>query len=107
MRKVESGGETHPNYAVGDSGRSIGPYQISYGYWLDAVRQTFRLREGTWLMCIFPSYAEKVILSYWRHYAPPNATWEHLARIHNGGPNGPRRPETVAYWRKVSKHLFN
>ncbi len=107
MKKVETGGTRHPNYAVGDNGRSIGPYQITYDYWLDAARETLQLREGTWSMCVIPSYAEKVILSYWKKYASKDATWEHLARIHNGGPHGYKKQETVKYWQKVSKHLFN
>ena len=107
MRKVETGGTLHPNYAVGDDGRSIGPYQITYDYWLDAARETLQLREGTWSMCVIPSYAEKVILSYWKKYASAEASWEHLARIHNGGPNGYKKQETAKYWQKVSKHLFN
>ena len=106
MKTVESGGEAFPTYAVGDEGRSIGPYQISYGYWLDATRQTFELKQGTWAMCVFDEYAEKVILAYWLKYAPPSASWEQLARIHNGGPNGHGRRETAKYWREVSKHLF-
>ena len=32
-------------------------------------------------------------------------TDEDIARIHNGGPNGYRKPETEAYWNKVKKNL--
>ena len=104
MRKVESGGEKTP-WAVGDSGRSLGPYQITYGYWLDAVRHTPALKEGTWPMVVDRRYAEAIMHSYWKKYAPLNATWEQLARIHNGGPKGHGRPETAKYWRKVCTYL--
>jgi len=104
MRQVESGGEGTP-WAVGDSGRSLGPYQITYGYWLDAVRHTPELKEGTWPMVVDRTYAEAIMHSYWKKHAPLNATWEQLARIHNGGPKGHGRPETAQYWRKVCAHL--
>ena len=44
------------------------------------------------------------------HYATQsrlgrNATNEDIARIHNGGPNGWRNPNTEGYWRKVSAAL--
>ena len=45
-----------------------------------------------------------------KHYAtearlghPP--TNEDLARIHNGGPDGYKKPATVGYWQKVQSHL--
>ena len=41
--EVESGGDIN---AVGDSGRSIGPFQIQRGYWEDAVQQDSSLTEG-------------------------------------------------------------
>jgi hypothetical protein len=104
MRQVESGGENTP-WAVGDSGRSLGPYRISYGYWLDAVRHTSVLKEGTWPMVVDRSYAEAVIHSYWSKYAALNATWEQLARIHNGGPKGHGRPETAKYWRRICEYI--
>lgn len=103
IRQVESGGELTP-YAVGDNGRSIGPYQISYGYWLDAYRADNSI-GGTWAMVVDGNYAEQVILAYWNRHAPKNATWEVLARIHNGGPSGHSKPETQRYWERVVKYL--
>lgn len=32
-------------------------------------------------------------------------TDEDIARIHNGGPNGYREANTVAYWRRVQSQL--
>jgi len=57
--------------------------------------------------------ARACIEAYWNHYgtryshitgASPDA--EVLARIHNGGPDGWRKPETMVYWRKVREALF-
>ena len=56
-------------------------------------------------MVVDRTYAEAIMHSYWKKYAPLNATWEQLARIHNGGPKGHGRPETAKYWRKVCAHL--
>ena len=36
IQKVETGGETNPESAVGDGGKAIGPYQIHESYWQDA-----------------------------------------------------------------------
>jgi len=51
---------------------------------------------------------EKMMYIYWRawgiHYQKKTGkpvTMEVLARIHNGGPIGWKKPETVSYWCKV------
>ncbi len=36
IRFVETGAMVQPQDAVGDGGRSIGPYQISRAYWADS-----------------------------------------------------------------------
>tara|TARA_R100000479_G_scaffold147203_1_gene82685 strand:+ start:202 stop:606 length:405 start_codon:yes stop_codon:yes gene_type:complete len=104
IRLVESGGEYYAPYAVGDSGRSIGPYQISFGYWIDAYNYDPDL-DGTWAMCVDQTYAEQVMMQYWQRHAPKDATWEVLARIHNGGPNGYHKAETQQYWKRVVRYL--
>ena len=43
IMEVESGGDIN---AVGDGGKSIGPFQIQRGYWEDAVQQDSSLTEG-------------------------------------------------------------
>ena len=52
--------------------------------------------------------SEQVMLAYWEYYGERYArrtgrqpTAEVLARIHNGGPDGWRKPATEGYWRKV------
>lgn len=96
IRHVESGGQT--GEIIGDNGRSLGPYQIQRPYWQDSgVPGRYRsVRDA--------SYAEGVMLAYWKRYCPTalaRGDWETLARIHNGGPRGHRKPCTVRYWKKV------
>ena len=55
-------------------------------------------------------YSERVMQSYMNRYATVRrlgrqATDEDIARIHNGGPNGYRNPNTLQYWRKVPSYL--
>ena len=85
IRAVETGGESDPTEAVGDSGRSFGPYQISKKYWLDAgaICEWDDVKKA--------AEAEKVMLAYWKRYCPralKKGDAATLARIHNGGPNG-------------------
>jgi len=40
---------------------------------------------------------------YWARYGARTA--EARARMHAGGPDGPRQPETLAYWRRVQRRL--
>ena len=56
--------------------------------------------------------ARACIRAYWAHYGDvyhvrcgKSADAEALARIHNGGPDGWRKPETAPYWRKVCAEL--
>ena len=52
--------------------------------------------------------SEKMMREYWAHWGEHYeektgnpVTYEVLARIHNGGPLGWKKPETLAYWQKV------
>ena len=69
IRQVESAGDDR---AVGDGGRSRGPYQIGLAYWR--------------------RYAPAALA------AGDLAT---LARVHNGGPGGAGLRATLGYWRRV------
>jgi len=97
-RFVETGGMAQPQYAKGDDGRSIGPYQISRAYWADSgVR-------GDWNSCKDRGYAEAVMLAFWKRYCPEalrQRDFETLARVHNGGPLGHRKAATLPYWKKI------
>ena len=100
IRQVESGGNDR---AVGDGGRSIGPYQIQIPYWTDGGGDAGRYRLDAW----HANRCETIILGYWRRYCPAALAagdMQTLARVHNGGPKwtkGKRRAATANYWRKV------
>lgn len=57
--------------------------------------------------------SELAMLLYWRHYATlwkrknggREITYEVLARIHNGGPDGMSKKSTVGYWKRVRKNI--
>lgn len=53
---------------------------------------------------------EKLMFDYWHYYGyhyhmttRKPVTYEVLARMHNGGPDGWKKASTVAYWAKVKK----
>ena len=104
IRKVETGVMKDEGIgAKGDNGRSIGPYQIQKGYWLDSKV------AGKWEQCLTDKdYSEKVMIAYWKRYCPKAfeaGDWETLARIHNGGPKGHTKKATLGYWVKVQKEM--
>jgi len=115
IKQVESSGNED---AVGDNGRSIGPLQIQRAYYNDAVERNSSLQSGkyagyTYENCKGPGsfeYSREVAECYMNRYAterrlghPP--TFEDMARIHNGGPNGHKMEATKKYWEKVNKIL--
>ena len=63
--------------------------------------------------CKYDKYASQCMMfDYWRFYAYDYArktkkpiTYEVLARIHNGGPDGMFKVTTIPYWHKVKKEL--
>lgn len=63
--------------------------------------------------CKYDKYASQCMMfDYWRFYAYDYArktkkpiTYEVLARIHNGGPDGMFKATTIPYWHKVKKEL--
>jgi len=131
IAKVESNND--PN-AVGDDGKAIGIFQIRWEYWKDAVDYDYgetqrrgcgcirdmkkRFVEqcdrckgipsfigGRYEDCWNPVYARKIVLLYMAHNALSGASDETLARIHNGGPQGPRKSETLEYWKRVKQYM--
>lgn len=104
IRTVETSGTTAPDQAVGDKGRSIGPYQITRAYWMDSGV------GGQWTWCRNHAYSEAVMSAYWKRHCPDalrRRDTQVLARIHNGGPKGHAKRETWVYWQKVRKNLAN
>jgi len=112
IREVETGGNPNPTNAVGDGGRSIGPWQISRPYYDDALWILNQQLEAT------PSYSvaaksdvwgPKIMLAYWTRYCPEavtNVDAQTLARTHSGGLFGPSRSATLPYWHKVQAVLL-
>lgn len=56
--------------------------------------------------------SERMMEIYWVYYAARyidatgrDPTWETLARIHNGGPDGWKKYATKRYWRRVKELL--
>jgi hypothetical protein len=115
IRTVETGDAAHPR--DGDDGQAIGPYQIWRSYWRDAVSADPSLRwievDGARRVaryedCRRMAYAEAVVTAYMQRHAPD--AWrqgdaETIARVHNGGPAGPRRAASRAYWGRVHDAL--
>ncbi len=102
IRQVETGSEVHPHNAIGDGGKSLGPYQISQKYLTDSEV------GGDWRRCRDRQYSEAVMIAYWKRHCPDalrTLDYQTLARIHNGGPNGPRKTATLSYWRLVQAAL--
>lgn len=105
LRQAETGGMPNEGLgAIGDDGRSIGPYQISQAYWQDA-----RMPYGTWMDCLYnKEYSEQVMRRYWLRYCSSafnDGNWEVLSRIHNGGPKGHKKKATLSYWKKVKAYM--
>ena len=115
IRKVETGGCRDPLNAEGDNGRSYGPYQIMEGYFSDAAGFNPSLLSGgkTWENTRGPgslAYSQMVMQSYSNRYCTAarldrNPTFGDFARIHNGGPNGYRNPNTLGYLERVESNL--
>ena len=112
IKQVESGGDP---CAIGDKGRSLGAYQIMEAYYTDALQYNPRLGDGgrtysdVWGIGS-ETYSELVMASYMGRYATPGRlgqppTYEDIARIHNGGPNGYQRSSTLPYWERVMNEL--
>ncbi|XP_071942097.1 lysozyme-like [Antedon mediterranea] len=89
---------------------SCGPYQIKEPYYTDAKLKGKDL-DGDWKNCTktFPC-SERCVQGYMARYAiksriQHDPTCEDFARIHNGGPNGYKNPNTLGYWYKVKACL--
>lgn len=98
---VESGGDCN---AVGDQGRSVGPYQIMSGVVSDVNRvygTNYTLDDRR-----DPAKAREICRLYLSHYGDrAGGTPEAYARVWNGGPRGHRKAATVAYWQRVQAVL--
>jgi len=106
IRMVES---SDGKNLVGDGGKAIGPYQIHKAYWQDAVEHDPSI-GGSYKDCMNRAYAERIVVAYFNRYATKRRigstpTYEDMARIHNGGPNGYKSEKTEGYWVKVEREI--
>ncbi|UDQ97510.1 hypothetical protein AAEX28_10850 [Lentisphaerota bacterium WC36G] len=104
---TETGGD---DKAIGDDGLAYGALQIHQGvvddvnriYGLELTHQNMFNRHNAIFVCF-------AYLRYWAvqyHKTTKKLpTYEVLARIWNGGPEGYKNSDTAAYWEKVKKHL--
>lgn len=102
---VESGGD---NYAVGDNGNAYGCLQIWPAYVQDA--NEYAGTSFTHEDAFNQKKSVKMFEAYMARYATEKRlgrtpTAEDIARIHNGGPDGYKKPATDAYWAKVKAEL--
>ena len=94
---VESGNN---DQAIGDGGRSIGRYQIQKAYYQDAIEHRPELKKYKYKEMKNPNIAKRIIMAYWHRYATEWSA-EELCRLHNGGPRGPHKEATRAYYQKI------
>lgn len=96
--------------AIGDGGRAIGAFQL-WKVYVDDVNRiagTSYTYEDRWDRQKSYEMAVIYVEYYSRRYeriTGLRATREVKSRIHNGGPNGWKKPATEKYWRKVQKVL--
>jgi hypothetical protein len=101
VEAVESGGDAQ---AVGDGGRSLGPYQISAGYWADGGGDPAVYLREVW----HRQPCRAVIVEYFRRYCPAalaRGDWRRLAAVHNGGPDGGSKPAAGRYAARVAERM--
>lgn len=98
--QVESNGN---DTATGDGGAAVGCLQI-HKVLVDDVNRILGKQEFTYNDRLDRDKSIAMFNVFTNHYSP-GASNEVKARRWNGGPKGDRRAGTVAYWRKVQRHL--
>ena len=96
---VESGGNP---LAVGDGGRAAGIAQI----WAITVKDVNRIAGTKFtLNDRFDAEKSRQMFNLYVNYYGKGQSDEYKARIWNGGPTGNKKRATIAYWKKIQKHL--
>lgn len=93
---VESRGDLE---AVGDGGAAVGVFQI-HRIMVDDCNRIVGRQRWTYEDRRDPVKSLEMFCTYCRHYWPAGGP-EQWARGWNGGPQGPRKASTLAYWHKV------
>ncbi len=96
---VESGGNPR---AVGDNSLAVGIAQIHP----IMVREANRLAGTKYTLKdrLDPVKSKAIFTIYVEHYGKGKSL-EYKARLWNGGPGGNSKTATIAYWKKIQKHL--
>ena len=86
-------------------------YQLTQKY-IDDVNRISKDEAFLWDDRLNREKSERMMCIYWTYYGRlyldhtgRTPTWETLARIHNGGPDGWKKYGTKKYWRRVQEHL--
>jgi len=98
MIQVESGGISQINHQE----QAYGVLQIRQGA-LDDVNQSCGTRITLQDCLRNETISRWVCVQYARRYGAQ--TMEGIARTHNGGPAGPSKVSTRAYWNRVKREL--
>ena len=93
----------HNAFAKGKHGE-IGFLQMTSAYVQDASE--YANEDWVHQDCISEFTAIQIFRAYMARYATEKrlgrpVTYEDIARIHNGGPNGYKKESTIPYWNKI------
>jgi hypothetical protein len=102
LHQAETGGRL--GAIKGDGGSALGPFQIHESYWHDSKV------TGHYEQVTNYTYSVKVVTAYLNRYGSQHINkrnWFALARIHNGGPDGMKKPATIPYAKKVMDYMKN
>lgn len=106
VASVESGGKTDVSIVDVNGQQSVGCLQIQQPYLTDS-RLNYTLddmKDKTKAYEVAKAYLQRYAKNY-KRVTGKDATFEVLARIHNGGPTGWSKSSTVAYANKVKAKL--
>jgi hypothetical protein len=97
--RVESNGNPR---AVGDGGKAAGIAQI----WAITVKDINRFAGTRYTLSdrFDPVKSKEMFNLYVEHYGKGRSL-QYKARLWNGGPGGNSKTATIAYWKKIQKHL--
>ena len=96
---VESSGNPR---AIGDGGKAAGIAQI----WAITVKDINRFAGTRYTLSdrFDPVKSKEMFNLYVEHYGKGRSL-QYKARLWNGGPGGNSKTATIAYWKKIQKHL--
>lgn len=95
--------------AIGDGGEAVGAYQIHKIY-VDDINRILGRKAYIYEDRYDPKKSRTMVITYLHHYVTEQRigrafTYEDMARIHNGGPNGWKKKSTKKYWKKVENQM--